>query len=202
MPHTTYGVLSAIRSHQISNPSVAVELATGRPNACNLCHLDQTLAWTAEHLHRWYDQAVPALDETARTVANSARLILSGDAGQRALMAWHLGWAPARAVSGTNWLAPYLGLLLDDPYAAVRCVGERSLQLTPQWLPAGYDFVVPPEQRAPAVESVWKAWQAAGPLAGEWPAPLALESGATGGPGPKWEALLRNRDNRPVRLRE
>ncbi|MBN9690181.1 MAG: hypothetical protein J0M24_08080 [Verrucomicrobia bacterium] len=202
MPHTTYGVLSAIRSHQISNPSVAVELTTGRPNACNLCHLDQTLAWTAEHLNQWYGQPIPALDETARTVANSARLILTGDAGQRALMAWHLGWAPARSVSGTNWLAPYLGLLLDDPYAAVRCVGERSLKLTPQWLPAGYDFVVPPGERSSAVDAVWKLWQAAGPLAGEWPAPLALESGATGGPGPKWEALLRNRDNRPVRLRE
>ena len=37
MPHTTYGVLTAIRAHQVSSPKVADELATGRPNACNLC---------------------------------------------------------------------------------------------------------------------------------------------------------------------
>src|SRR5262249_37039935 len=40
MPHTTYGLLKTIRSHQISSPSVQASLDTGRPNACNLCHLD------------------------------------------------------------------------------------------------------------------------------------------------------------------
>src|SRR5947208_5654909 len=52
MPHTTYGVLKAIRSHQVGSPRVADELATGRPNACNLCHLDKPLAWTAHQLDR------------------------------------------------------------------------------------------------------------------------------------------------------
>ena len=41
MPHTTYGLLKAIRSHTIDSPNVAVDLETGRPNACNLCHLDK-----------------------------------------------------------------------------------------------------------------------------------------------------------------
>ena len=37
----------SIRSHQVSSPSVAESLPpVGRPNACNLCHLDRTLAWT------------------------------------------------------------------------------------------------------------------------------------------------------------
>ena len=48
MPHTTYGLLKTIRSHQISSPSVQASLATGRPNACNLCHLDKTHQWTAD----------------------------------------------------------------------------------------------------------------------------------------------------------
>ena len=34
----------------IESPDVATTLKTGRPNACNLCHLDKTLDWTAEHL--------------------------------------------------------------------------------------------------------------------------------------------------------
>ena len=54
MPYTTYGLLKTVRSHQIGNPSVKATLDTGRPNACNLCHLDKTLAWTAEYLEQWY----------------------------------------------------------------------------------------------------------------------------------------------------
>ena len=49
--------------------------------------------------------------------------LLSGDAGQRPLIAWHMGWAPALEASGRDWLAPYLltqhwndfGELLRDP---------------------------------------------------------------------------------------
>src|SRR5262249_13931342 len=50
MPYTSYGLLRALRSHQISSPTVAVTVRSGRPNACNLCHLDKTLAWTAQYL--------------------------------------------------------------------------------------------------------------------------------------------------------
>ena len=46
-------------------PSVQATLETGRPNACNLCHLDKTLAWTAEYLERWYRIPRPALDATS-----------------------------------------------------------------------------------------------------------------------------------------
>ena len=48
MPHTTYGLLGAVRSHQITSPRIQVTVETGRLNACNLCHLDKTLGWAAE----------------------------------------------------------------------------------------------------------------------------------------------------------
>ena len=54
MPHTTYGLFSAMRSHRIDSPSVRVSVETGRPNACNLCHLDETLAWSGRYLNEWY----------------------------------------------------------------------------------------------------------------------------------------------------
>ncbi len=54
MPYTSYGLLKALRSHQISNPTVKASLQTGRPNACNLCHLDKSLRWTAQNLFAWY----------------------------------------------------------------------------------------------------------------------------------------------------
>jgi hypothetical protein len=129
MPHTTYGLLKAMRSHEIDSPSVQVTMDTGRPNACNLCHLDRTLGWTAEHLSAWYGQARPDPwpDDESRESA-ALRWLLTGDAGQRALLAWHFGWAPAHAASGGGWQAPSLGLLQGDPYAAVRLVAARSLR--------------------------------------------------------------------------
>ncbi len=100
MPYTTWGLLTAIRSHQIESPSVATTLATGRPNACNLCHLDRPLAWAAERLEAWYGTPMPALGDDDRTLAAGVRWLVAGDAGQRALAAWGMGWAPARAASG------------------------------------------------------------------------------------------------------
>ncbi len=206
LPHTTYGVLSAIRSHQVSSPRVAEHLATGRPNACNLCHLDKPLAWTADHLTKWYRQPLPELNETRRTVAEAVRLAFAGDAGQRALIAWHLGWEPARKTAGEQWIPPILGALLDDPYAAVRCVAGRSLQPMPGMIPPGYDFVLEPGERPPAWALVWTAWQqalaAAGPDARRLPAEVLVQPG----PEPPTDGLLgellRARDHRPMRLRE
>ncbi|HEY4283016.1 MAG TPA: multiheme c-type cytochrome, partial [Chthoniobacterales bacterium] len=79
MPRTTFGLLHAMRSHQVSSPSVKESLDYGRPNACNLCHLDQTLAWTAEKLETWYSQAAPSLSDGDQNIAASVQWILKGD---------------------------------------------------------------------------------------------------------------------------
>ena len=78
MPHTTYGLLSGIRSHQIDSPSVETKLKTGRPNACNLCHLDQTLEWSSRHLTKWYDHRQPKLDNDDKTISSVLKMLLKG----------------------------------------------------------------------------------------------------------------------------
>jgi len=133
MPYTTYGLLKTIRSHQISSPSVQASLDTGRPNACNLCHLDKTLAWTADAMRRWYATPAPALDEDSRNVAASLVWLLRGDAGQRAIVAQSMGWMAAQQASGTGWLTPYLALLQKDSYDAVRYIAARSLKSLPEF---------------------------------------------------------------------
>ena len=131
MPYTTYGLLKTIRSHQISNPSVQATLQTGRPNACNLCHLDKTLAWTADYLERWYGTTPPPLGDDERSVAASLLWLLKGDAGQRAIVAQSMGWAAAQQASGTGWLTPYLALTARDAYDAVRYIAARSQRTLP-----------------------------------------------------------------------
>ncbi len=139
MPRTTYGLLGAIRSHTITSPSVDATLTTGRPLACNLCHLDQTLAWSAMALERDFARACPpevcGIDCSEQSLAAgqpgcvpaTAEWLLAGDAGQRALAAWHLGWEPARAVADVPWANVLLdGLVQGDPYPAVRLVAERA----------------------------------------------------------------------------
>ena len=91
MPHTNYGLLKATRSHTITSPDVAVELRTGRPNACNMCHLDQTLAWTADALEERYGLPRPTLTPDQENVSAAVLHLLSGDAAQRALVAWRPG---------------------------------------------------------------------------------------------------------------
>ena len=139
MPRTTFGLLHAMRSHQVSSPTVQESIAHGRPNACNLCHLNQTLAWTAQNLHTWYNQPVPELSEDDRTIAAAVQWILKGDAGQRALIAWGMGWENAQQVAGRDWLYPYLIYSLTDPYAAVRFDAWKSLQTLPGF--SGFPFI-------------------------------------------------------------
>lgn len=158
MPHTTYGLLKAIRSHTISSPDVAVNLQTGRPNACNLCHLDRTLAWTAEHLSEWYGIEQPKFDDDQRGVSGAVLSMMTGDACQRALWAWSCGWAPAQEASGTAWMPPFLAVLLEDPYDAVRYIAGRSLMSLPDYQDLRYDFISAPEVRAETAERVLTTW--------------------------------------------
>jgi hypothetical protein len=146
MPYTTYGLLKAIRSHTITNPSVRESLDVGRPNACNQCHLDKTLKWTDDYMQRWYSHAPNELTDDQKTVSATVLWMLTGDAGLRVLAAWTAGWPEATKVSGDAWLAPYLGQLLSDPYDAVRYIAERSLRRQEKYTLLNYDFQAAPQQ--------------------------------------------------------
>ena len=47
MPKVVMGIDHFARTHRISSP---VHVAVNEPNACNLCHLDRSLAWAADEL--------------------------------------------------------------------------------------------------------------------------------------------------------
>ncbi|MCH2171342.1 C cytochrome precursor [Myxococcota bacterium] len=157
-PHTSYALLKAIRNHGVEAPDVSVELSTGRPNACNLCHLDRSLGWTAEHLQDWYGIEPPELDADQREIAASVLWAVSGDAGQRALAAWHMGWEPAQQASGTHWLPLYLSPLLDDSYPAVRYLAWRSLRTLPGYADLDYDYVADQKVRSASAMAAFDRW--------------------------------------------
>lgn len=127
MPYTSYALLRGIRSHRIDSPRVVPFAENVRLNACNLCHLEQTQQWTATQLQQWYGTEAPLLGEEDRSVAASLIWLLKGDAGQRALSGWHFGWPAAHHDSGVDWMKPFLAILLQDPYSAVRYSSWKAL---------------------------------------------------------------------------
>ncbi len=200
MPHTTYGLFSAMRSHRIDSPSVHVSAASGRPNACNLCHLDESLGWTAEYLTEWYGQPPAALADDERSISAAVLWILRGDAVQRTILGWHLGWRPAREASGESWLPPYLAQLLADPYAVTRQVAYRSLRTFPGFGAFAYDYTAAPavhEEKAAEVMALWRRSGGAGMAAAR------LLIGPDGDVNVAvWLRLLAERDHRPVMIVE
>ena len=165
MPHTSYALLGAIRNHRISSPNVANHLENGHPNACNLCHLDKTLQWTSKHLTDWYDQPPVELDASQQNVAASLQMMLTGDAVQRIVIAWHMGWEPALEASGKTWQSPLLAQLLQDPYSAVRFVAHKSLKELPGYKQfqgsRQYDFIAPEKERQQFQSGFLARWQTA-----------------------------------------
>jgi hypothetical protein len=62
MPKLVMGIDRFVRTHRISVPLDRARLAEGAPNACNLCHLDRSLAWTLDALHAWDVRLAPSGD--------------------------------------------------------------------------------------------------------------------------------------------
>ena len=201
MPYTSYGLLRAIRSHTVTSPSVRESVAIGRPNACNLCHLDRTLAWSAEQMRDWYGQSPPALGNDERSVAASILWLLRGDAGQRALAAWSYGWEPAQEASGTSWMVPYLGELLGDPYAAVRFISARSLRTISGFETLRYDFTGSRDARIEAAVGALRAWRNSTLARARRDPELLFAADGTLDTA-AMRRLFDQRDNRPLFLRE
>ncbi len=156
MPHTVYGLLKGIRNHRIDSPHVTGKVGgSERPNACNLCHLDRSLAWTAQQLASWYKQPVATgLDDQPAGVT----WLLAGDAVLRAIAAWHYGWDAAQKASDVESAVPYLLTAMTDEYAAVRYVaGHAYKTLVPA---SDFDYLAEPDVRDAAVKVLARGWAA------------------------------------------
>ena len=206
MPHTTYGLMKGTRNHRIESPRVKVTMRTGRPNACNMCHLDQTLGWTAKHLTDWYGIKSPKINRADERASATVRAILEGDAGKRALVAWALGWGPAQAVSGTDWMEPYLAAVLVDPYPAVRIIAARSLRTLSGYEDFQRDLDGESEARQQAKAEVLTRWAAQAGEQGEASSQRARPQGLMKADGTldvtEFARLLKRRNNTKIRLVE
>jgi len=200
MPHTTYGLLKAIRSHAILSPSARESTELGRPNACNLCHLDKSLQWTADRMTDWYGHKPLKLVGDQSRLGAGAVWALKGDASLRALTAWHMGWKPAQETSGSDWMPAYLSILLSDPYDAIRYVAYRSVRSIDSYRDFEYDFLATTDERRQRGAALYAEWSRRHGAKSGRPDLLIADSGKID--RVQFDRLLQARDDRPIILLE
>jgi hypothetical protein len=132
MPKIVFGVLDLHVSHRIERPDVARDVATGRPDACTLCHVERTRAWALDASARWWPRGPTAKAEAGTRGADAVGArgdrfapfdaLFAGDPIARAVAAEALGTAPFEAVTDAG---RGVGLALDVvPAAATVTVAD------------------------------------------------------------------------------
>ncbi len=203
MPHTTFGLLKGIRSHRVQSPRVVSNAKSDHPNACNLCHLDRTMAWSAEKLTQWYGQPMPELTQDERDVAASLLWLLRGDAVQRAVAAWHMNWKPALEASGNDWQLPFVAQLLSDDYSVVRYLASGALDRYSQWKQIAFDFVGTEEHKRASKQKILASWENSGAVpSADRAGPILFDTQKGRLMYEKLDQLLKQQDKRPIYLPE
>lgn len=203
MPRVSYALYRAQVSHRVDVPRVGP--IEGRPPACNLCHLDRTLAWTERELAtrsgRGPDPSSPdSSGLPPEPLAYAVDRALRGDAATRVVLADHLFAPEAIATVGDDFQLPVLATLLDDPYSAVRFVAARALVEHGDLAPGEYDFLAPsPERREVAARLLARFERAFPASVGDRPE-LLLPKGALD--RARLAEWLARRDDRPIFLAE
>jgi hypothetical protein len=129
MPRIVQGLASVIRTHHIHSPTDREMLKAGVPNACNICHLDKSITWTADQLNENWN---------AYVVLSQAWDRVYGDVEGPAEASWlrheqpivRLIASDAIARNGKDKAQQVTSLLplLNDPYAVNRMFGMLALE--------------------------------------------------------------------------
>ncbi len=87
MPGQTYMGVDLRPDHSLRIPRPDLSIALGTPNACNQCHVDETLKWSDDHFTRWYGLSrkahygsVLAAGRLRKPAAETDLVRLAGDA--------------------------------------------------------------------------------------------------------------------------
>lgn len=130
MPKIAYGILEVHPTHRIQKPDPSRAWTFDMPEACTLCHTNQTALWAAESVARSYGVSYGAAPPPDRiSVAENVRAMLAGDVVQRAVAVMAMGDDASYASDPRErlWAVPFLLLEMDDSYGAIRHFAYRSL---------------------------------------------------------------------------
>lgn len=192
MPEIVYGVMDIHRSHRIESPNAQRDAASGRPNACLNCHLDQSPGWAAEQLESGWNNAtsggIERLDGLSPQLAEVAAM-LAGDPVQKAVTAYRIGQTD-HVGEGLDraWAVPFLLQAMRDHYPSSRRFARASLIAILEGWPdreqaealiepiRRFDFTAPIDARSALLDEADAAWR--GFDRNAWP-PVPSASGLT-----------------------
>ncbi len=202
MPYQAYSLLDTHRSHRIAIPRVRDSVGTGKPHACNLCHLDKSLGWTQDQLGKWFGTRPEPLAADDRTLASSLLHLATSDARTRAVVAGVFAWPPAQAASGRDWPALLLTRVLEhERYDAVRCSAHRALRSLHGQAADNYNYQGSPAERARQLRELrLKLESMARPDPGRYPFLPLTAAGRLA--DDVFERLLRTRNDPDVTVNE
>ncbi|MCA9176623.1 MAG: ammonia-forming cytochrome c nitrite reductase subunit c552 [Planctomycetales bacterium] len=127
MPRVVQGLDNVIRTHHISSPTDRKMLDVGAPNACNLCHLDQSIQWTVDELNAGWHTGIRLSDKAEQAYGELDRPL--GEAWlNHAQPLVRLIASDAMARSETPDAVAQLLPLLKDPYAVNRIFGLFAIE--------------------------------------------------------------------------
>ncbi len=158
MPFQAYSLLKRVRSHRISTPSAEETAKSGKPNACNQCHIDQSLEWANERLADWGGNAASPIAAPHPGVSATVADAIAGNALQRALATEQLGADENFELSGTQWRARLLLDSLDDPYEANRYLAYRAILKMPGFADFLFDYIAPQSERSIQIQDARQRW--------------------------------------------
>lgn len=159
MPRIVHGFDEMNRTHRISSPSEPAILGSGMPNACNLCHLDRSLAWTRDALNEGWGKRI-ALPRALEGEFGTGHSKPAGEAWLDqpiGMLRAVVGAAYARSPLARQ-AQPRLLKLLDEPNAYVRTWSLRNVEraLGRRLSEEEFSLTAPPEKRALQLERLLK----------------------------------------------
>jgi hypothetical protein len=154
MPHVTEGLEDIVRTHQISSPTNAAIIGGAGSNACNLCHLDQSIDWTLQHLTDWYgarfDEATIAHAYPKRSAALGEQWLADARSSTRMVA---MG---AVKRNRAKWLLPAVLGELNDFHLINRQFAQNTIEtvLGVRLKDAGYQYWLDPPARGKVLPAV------------------------------------------------
>jgi hypothetical protein len=127
-----------------------------------MCHLDRSLGWVNNALVEGFGASPVAMGADDRDLPVAVVAALRGDAGQRALVAWAMGWEPALQASGSGWMERLLATLMLDTYDVVRFNAMRALRLQPGYESMDPDFLADEGELERVRDEILERWRAEG----------------------------------------
>jgi predicted CXXCH cytochrome family protein len=126
MPRINEGLQDVVRTHMIFSPTNREMIEANHPNACNQCHVKDSIKWTQKHLKEWYGSTYDP-NAIARNYPNLKTSVVLGwlasdNHSVRLIAADVLGRTNSR------WALKHLIDALDDPMLLNRQFAGRSLE--------------------------------------------------------------------------